>query len=96
VRILCFYRAQGREIRRRLGAPFYGGFHKLRFQVTDAIDRIQGQESDLVFISFCRPHSGQPSSQFGQWLQDLRRLNVACTRAHRGVVLVGNRRMLGP
>lgn len=90
VSILCFYRAQAQEIRARLGAPDYRSFRKLRFQVIDAIDRIQGQESDLVLISFCRTHFGNPSPQFGQWLQDLRRLNVACTRAHRAIVFVGH------
>jgi hypothetical protein len=55
-------------------------FRRLSFERIDPIDRIQGQQSDLVFISFCRsrPHPGR---DFGQWLQDLRRLNVACTRA---------------
>lgn len=92
VSILCFYRAQAREIRRRLGHPSYRKFSKLKFHVIDAIDKIQGQESDLVFISFCRAHTaGRPGPRFGQWLQDLRRLNVACTRARRALVFVGHR-----
>ena len=93
VSILCFYLAQALEIRKQLKAPRYPGFRRLSFERIDPIDRIQGQQSDLVFISFCRsrPHPGR---DFGQWLQDLRRLNVACTRARRALVLVGHREML--
>lgn len=89
VSILSFYRAQAREIGRKLGWP-KPTFSKLDFRVIDSIDRIQGQESDLVILSFCRTHRGYPSAAFGQWLQDVRRLNVACTRAHRALVLVGH------
>jgi superfamily I DNA and/or RNA helicase len=60
----------------------------------DSIDRIQGQESDLVLLSFCRTRRGRQGAGFGLWLQDVRRLNVACTRARRGLVLVGHRRTL--
>ena len=91
VSVLCFYRAQAQAIRQRLGGPNYGRFHRLNFQVIDAIDKIQGQESDLVFVSFGRVHGQTRQRRFGQWLQDLRRLNVACTRAHRAMVFVGHR-----
>jgi superfamily I DNA and/or RNA helicase len=93
--ILCFYRSQSREIRRRLGAPLFHEFRMLKFEVIDAIDKIQGQESDLVFLSFCRACVERPPGpRFGQWLQDLRRLNVACTRAHRALVFVGHKKTL--
>jgi hypothetical protein len=92
--VLTFYKAQVRQIRRELGHPRYPGFRVLRFQTVDAIDRLQGQESDLVFLSFCRTRRGRPPEDFGLWLQDLRRLNVACTRARRALVLVGHRRTL--
>lgn len=94
VSVLAFYRAQAREIRRALGHPGYRGFRTLSFQVVDSIDRIQGQESDLVLLSFCRTRRGRQGAGFGLWLQDVRRLNVACTRARRGLVLVGHRRTL--
>jgi superfamily I DNA and/or RNA helicase len=65
----------------------------LRFKVIDSIDRIQGQQSDLVLISFCRTVLGRRRelTNYGLWLQDVRRLNVACTRARRAIVLVGHR-----
>lgn len=98
VSVLTFYKAQARLIRERLfGRHTRGGarrFGCLRFSVIDAIDKIQGQESDIVFLSFCRTAGKRVSPRFGKWLQDLRRLNVACTRAHRALVFVGQRELL--
>lgn len=91
VSILAFYKAQARLIREQLSRH---RFRRLRFSVIDAIDRIQGQESDIVFLSFCRTSGKNVSPAFGQWLQDVRRLNVACTRAHRALILVGQRELL--
>ncbi|WP_117213333.1 DEAD/DEAH box helicase [Allorhizocola rhizosphaerae] len=92
VSVLTFYRRQATEIRAQLGRPPNRSFRALDFGVIDAIDKIQGQESDLVFVSFCRtfPGNGRPSARYGRWLQDIRRLNVACTRARRALVLVGH------
>lgn len=99
VSILTFYKAQARLISEQL----FGNRRKsqssrfscLRFSVIDSIDKIQGQESDIVFLSFCRTAGRNVSPRFGQWLQDLRRLNVACTRAHRALIFVGQRELLG-
>ncbi|HEX6683443.1 MAG TPA: AAA domain-containing protein [Candidatus Limnocylindrales bacterium] len=90
--VLTFYRRQASEIRAQLGKPPNRSFRALDFGVIDAIDKIQGQESDLVFVSFCRTFlgGGRPSARYGRWLQDIRRLNVACTRARRALVLVGH------
>lgn len=63
----------------------------LKFETFGAIDQVQGRESDLVVLSFCRARSGRPSPEYGLWLQDLRRLNVAMTRARRALVLVGHK-----
>ena len=94
ISILCFYRSQARRVRDLLGGPdIKRRFHKLEFKVNDAIDKIQGQESDLVFLSFTRSRPF-PGPEFGQWLQDLRRLNVACTRARRGLAFFGHAGML--
>jgi len=89
VSVLTFYKAQARKIRQRLGAPKFKDFRVLRFRDIDSIDRLQGQESDLIIISFCRASPRQHL-----WLQDVRRLNVACTRAKRGIVLVGHKKTL--
>jgi superfamily I DNA and/or RNA helicase len=91
VSVLSFYLAQARELERRLQALT---LDRLRFEVIDVIDRIQGQQSDLVMISFTRARRDGVSDKYGLWLQDLRRLNVACTRARRALVLVGHARTL--
>jgi hypothetical protein len=106
VSVLSFYAEQVKLIRRRLGAPRYTGFTQLEFKVVDSIDRIQGQQSDLVVISFCRTYGKPkdkdkqrrrragppppPSEGYARWLQNLNRLNVACTRARRSLVLIGH------
>ena len=100
VTILCFYQAQVEQVRLRVQTendkePFkvLNLFDQNSVRVV-TIDRIQGQESDIVFISFVRTCKGFPKKGFGTWLQDYRRLNVACTRAHRMLVLAGHRRTL--
>ncbi|MBU2670178.1 AAA family ATPase [Actinoplanes bogorensis] len=92
VSILTFYRRQAILIREALGWPSCRAFRSLRFRVVDSIDKIQGQEADLVIVSFCRAYPGRagPRRNAGLWLQDIRRLNVACTRARRGLILVGH------
>lgn len=88
--ILCFYREQAKRIKAEIDQRHY---QKLKFPIIDSIDRIQGQESDIVFISFCRarPPWHVLHEEFGKWLRDLRRLNVAFTRARRALVLVGHK-----
>jgi hypothetical protein len=92
VSVLTFYQHQSRRIREVLGHPGYADFSALKFRVVDVIDRIQGQQSDVVVISFCRARLSRkaPREHYGAWLQDLRRLNVAVTRARRGLFLVGH------
>jgi hypothetical protein len=103
VSVLSFYAAQAKLIRGKLGAPGYTRFTKLKFKVVDSIDRIQGQESDLVLVSFCRTYgkpkdkqrrptgrAQRPSAGYARWLQNLNRLNVASTRARRSLILIGH------
>jgi AAA domain len=92
--VLTLYSAQAQLIRTRLGHPNYPDFRALKIEKVDSIDAIQGQESDLVIVSFCRTRTGRMGEGFGLWLQDVRRLNVACTRARRSLVLIGHRHTL--
>lgn len=92
--VLTLYGAQAQLIRSRLGHPHYPDFRTLKIEKIDSIDAIQGQESDLVLLSFCRTRKGRIGDGFGLWMQDVRRLNVACTRARRSLVLIGHRRTL--
>jgi len=94
VSVLTLYGAQAALLRRELGHPHYPEFRALKIEKVDSIDAIQGQESDLVLLSFCRTRRGRMGEGFGLWLQDIRRLNVACTRAKRGLVIIGHRRTL--
>ena len=52
----------------------------------DTIDGFQGQERDVVFISLVRSND---DGSIG-FLSDLRRMNVAITRARMKVVVIGN------
>jgi hypothetical protein len=92
VSVLAFYRAQARMLASRLRTA---DLPSLRWEVIDVIDRIQGQQSDLVVVSFTRARvRGRIGPDYGQWLQDIRRLNVAFTRARRALVIVGHGRTL--
>jgi hypothetical protein len=86
--VLTFYSAQARRLERALMPRT--DLPMLHWQVIDVIDRIQGQQSELVIVSFARARPGYFSGRFAQWLMDTRRLNVACTRARRALVLVGH------
>jgi superfamily I DNA and/or RNA helicase len=52
----------------------------------DTIDSFQGQEADVVYISLVRSNDRQ---ELG-FLKDYRRMNVAMTRAKRGLFIVGD------
>jgi AAA domain-containing protein len=95
VSVLAFYGAQARHLRSELGHPHYSEYPRLDFKVVDSVDRIQGQEADLVIVSFCRAKDRgrdrrPPPPRYGMWLQNINRLNVASTRARRALVLIGH------
>ena len=95
IAILTFYRGQEREIRKALRKwsrqySTWRYFHQgakdkpyLNIQLC-TVDSFQGQEADLVFLSFTNNH---PTS----FLESPNRLNVAITRARYQLVVVGNR-----
>ncbi|MFM2195188.1 MAG: hypothetical protein RL092_788 [Bacteroidota bacterium] len=73
-------------------SPYRGQVEKLSQMLTDwnvqvdTIDSFQGQESDIVFISLVRSND---SGEVG-FLSDVRRLNVAMTRAKKCLRLIGD------
>ncbi len=91
--ILTFYRAQERELSRRLqkyfGSPNFRTFtdkkHHLKVEVC-TVDRFQGHESDVVFLSFVRNGFGVG------FLNSIHRLNVSLTRARYQLVIFGNQK----
>lgn len=71
---------------RRLKKELRGSAYHLENCVY-TIDNIQGQEYDIVILSFVRSFRGRRSVGF---LDDLRRLNVALSRAKKKLIMVGN------
>jgi superfamily I DNA and/or RNA helicase len=94
VAVLCFYRGQEFELQKQLKKwtnskskrHFHRGDEKnpyLSIQLC-TVDRFQGHEADLVFLSFSNDH-------VTSFLESPNRLNVALTRARYQLVIVGNR-----
>jgi ATP-dependent RNA/DNA helicase IGHMBP2 len=57
----------------------------------DTVDGFQGQERDIIYISMVRSND---NSEIG-FLSDIRRMNVAMTRAKRKLVIIGDSATLG-
>lgn len=88
--IITPYRGQARLIRRLLKMQHY--FRRLRRHVTvGTVDGFQGQERDVIIISLVRDNA---EGNIG-FLRDLRRMNVAITRARMKLIIVGNAQTLG-
>lgn len=86
VAILSFYQGQERMLWRTFAQKREQWEKIIRLNVC-TIDRFQGHEADLVFISFVKSY---PTS----FLLSQNRLNVALTRAKYQCFLVGNREAL--
>ena len=83
--IISPYRAQVRLIRRLLKWQKF--FRTLRRQISvNSVDGFQGQERDVIIISMVRDND-QGAIGF---LSDLRRMNVAITRARMKLIILGN------
>ena len=83
--IISPYRAQVRMIRRLLRMQKF--YRRLRGQVSvNTVDGFQGQERDVIVISMVRDND---KGDIG-FLGDLRRMNVAITRARMKLIVIGN------
>lgn len=83
--IISPYKAQVQYLRGKIkGSGFFRPFRHL-FTV-NTVDGFQGQERDVIFISLVRANE---SGQIG-FLNDLRRMNVAITRARMKLVILGD------
>lgn len=83
--IISPYRAQVRLIRRLLKLQKF--FRHLHGQISvGTVDGFQGQERDVIILSMVRDND---EGQIG-FLRDLRRMNVAITRARMKLIVLGN------
>ncbi len=86
------YRAQSRLIRSLLRRNLMDDetIHKL---VVDTVERMQGQERDVVLVSFATA-SPKFAAQVADFLFQPQRLNVAVTRPRTKLILIGSHHML--
>ena len=85
VGIISPYRAQVQLLRRMLRKSAY--FKPLRHLISvNTVDGFQGQERDIIVISLVRSNE---AGQIG-FLRDLRRMNVAITRARMKLFILGD------
>jgi DNA replication ATP-dependent helicase Dna2 len=86
------YRAQSRLIR-SLMRRIIGEEEILRKLVVDTVERMQGQEREVVIVSFATA-SPKFAAQVADFLFQPQRLNVAVTRPRTKLILVGSHHML--
>ncbi len=89
VGIISPYRAQVQLLRQMIkGSAFFRPFRRLLS--VNTVDGFQGQERDIIIISLVRSNA---EGQIG-FLADLRRMNVAITRARMKLIIMGNAQTL--
>ena len=89
VGIISPYRAQVQYLRRLLvKREFFKPFRRLIS--VNTVDGFQGQERDVIVISLVRSND---EGQIG-FLRDLRRMNVAITRARMKLIILGDKHTL--
>jgi ATP-dependent RNA/DNA helicase IGHMBP2 len=88
--IIAPYRQQSHILKELIYADDYlQSFYS--FLQIHTIDSFQGQEKDIIYISLTRSNSNQ---QIG-FLSDIRRMNVAMTRAKKKLILIGDSGTVG-
>ena len=86
VGIISPYRAQVQLLRQKLKRREF--FKPYRRAITvNTVDGFQGQERDIIVVSLVRSND---EGQIG-FLRDLRRMNVAITRARMKLIIIGDR-----
>lgn len=85
VGVISPYRAQVQYLRRLiLKREFFKPYRRLI--TVNTVDGFQGQERDVILISLVRAND---EGQIG-FLRDLRRMNIAITRARMKLIILGN------
>ena len=86
VGVISPYRAQVQHLRQLIKQRAF--FKPFRHLISvNTVDGFQGQERDVILISLVRAND---EGQIG-FLRDLRRMNVAITRARMKLIILGNR-----
>ena len=87
VGLISPYRAQVRRMKELLAEGDFKSIRTIEELLTvDSIDAFQGQERDVIVISLVRSN---PEGEIG-FLADVRRMNVALTRAKRKLIVIGD------
>lgn len=92
VGIIAPYRAQGREIRSCLRQVIVDPI-KRKLLVTDTVERMQGQERDLIILSLTTA-SPAFATDLADFFFQPERLNVAITRPRSKLIIVGSSTVL--
>ena len=86
------YRAQAREIRNLL-RPLIADVDQRRQIVVDTVERMQGQERDIIIFSLATSNPAF-ASQLAEFFFQPERLNVAITRPRKKLIIVGSSQVL--
>ncbi len=88
--IIAPYKAQVQKLQEQVEAsPMLSDFQQ--YLTIKTVDGFQGQERDVIYISLTRSND---KGEIG-FLNDIRRMNVALTRARKKLVVVGDSATLG-
>ncbi|OQV17667.1 Regulator of nonsense transcripts 1-like protein [Hypsibius exemplaris] len=90
--VITFYNGQKDHLKKQVEKHDCIHLMLLKEMMIDSVDAFQGREKDYIILSCVR--SGHVKSTSVGFLADERRLNVALTRARKGVIIVGNRGLL--
>ncbi|NJM08645.1 hypothetical protein HC891_24345 [Candidatus Gracilibacteria bacterium] len=91
--VVAPYRAQGRAIRGLLRKALPDQPERRRAVVVDTVERMQGQEREVVIISLTTSNATFASA-LGDFLFQAERLNVAITRPRSKLIILGSRYLL--
>ena len=83
--IIAGYRGQRDKLTRLYESSYKARFHNMSIEI-NTVDAFQGRETDMVFYSVVRSND---NGKLG-FLKDIRRLNVAFSRARELLVVVGD------
>ncbi|MEL6252555.1 MAG: AAA domain-containing protein [Bacteroidota bacterium] len=88
--IISPYKAQVQTLKNQLqSSPMLSSFQQ--YINVNTVDGFQGQERDIIYISLVRSNA---KGEIG-FLKDIRRMNVALTRARKRLVVIGDSATLG-